>query len=75
MNKARDGMSAKLFQILKDGAVKEQHSICQQLEKTKPFVALFLILNLLPLTNTESTFHVPSVVPATTQNSKETDKA
>ena len=75
MNKARDGMSAKLFQILKDGAVKVLHSICQQIEKTKSFVALFLILNLLPLTNTESTFHVPSAFPATTRNSKETDKA
>ena len=36
MNKARggDGSPAKLFQILKDGAVKVLHSICQQIWKT-----------------------------------------
>ena len=33
MNKARggDGIPAELFQLLKDGAVKVLHSICQQL--------------------------------------------
>ena len=36
MNKASggDGISAELFQILTDGAVKVLHSICQQLGKT-----------------------------------------
>ena len=36
MNKASgvDGIPAKLFQILKDGAVKVLHSICQQIWKT-----------------------------------------
>ena len=36
MNKASggDGIPAKLFQILKDDAVKVLHSICQQLWKT-----------------------------------------
>ena len=35
-NKARggDGTSAKLFQILKDDAVKVLHSVCQQIQKT-----------------------------------------
>ena len=35
MNKAseRDRIPAELFQILKDGAVKVMHSICQQFEK------------------------------------------
>ena len=35
MNKASggDGISAKLFQILKDDAVKVLHSICQQIWK------------------------------------------
>ena len=28
-----DGIPAELFQILKDGAVKVMHSICQQFEK------------------------------------------
>ena len=37
MNKARrgDGIPAKLFQILKDDAVKVLHSICQQIWKTQ----------------------------------------
>ena len=37
MNKARggDGFPVELFQILKDGAVKELHSICQQIWKTQ----------------------------------------
>ena len=37
MNKARggDGITAKLFQILKDDAVKVLHSICQQIWKTQ----------------------------------------
>ena len=37
MNKASgcDGIPAELFQILKDDAVKEQHSICQQIWKTQ----------------------------------------
>ena len=37
MNKARggDGISAELFQILKDDAVKVMHSICQQIWKTQ----------------------------------------
>ena len=37
MNKARggDGISAELFQILKDNAVKVPHSICQQIWKTQ----------------------------------------
>ena len=37
MNKASggDGISAELFQILKDDAVKVLHSICQQLWKTQ----------------------------------------
>ena len=37
MNKAsgRDGIPVELFQILKDDAVKVQHSICQQSWKTK----------------------------------------
>ena len=30
-----DGMQAELFQILKDGAVKVLHSICQQIWKTQ----------------------------------------
>ena len=36
MNKASggDGIPAELFQILKDGAVKGLHSICQQIWKT-----------------------------------------
>ena len=36
MNKARggDGIPVELFQILKDDAVKVQHSICQQIWKT-----------------------------------------
>ena len=37
MNKASggDGIPAELFQILKDDAVKVQHSICQQIWKTQ----------------------------------------
>ena len=37
MNKASggDGLSAKLFQILKDDAVKVLHSVCQQIWKTQ----------------------------------------
>ena len=37
MNKASgsDGILAELFQILKDDAVKMQHSICQQIWKTQ----------------------------------------
>ena len=37
MNKASgsDGIPAELFQILKDDAVKEFHSICQQIWKTQ----------------------------------------
>ena len=37
MNKAsgRDGIPVELFQILKDDAVKVQHSICQQSWKTQ----------------------------------------
>ena len=37
MNKVNggDGISAKLFQILKDDAVKLLHSICQQIWKTQ----------------------------------------
>ena len=37
MNKASggDGISAELFQILKDDAVKVLHSICQQIWKTQ----------------------------------------
>ena len=37
MNKANggDGITAKLFQILKDDAVKVSHSICQQIWKTQ----------------------------------------
>ena len=37
MNKASggDGIPVKLFQILKDGAVKVLHSICQQIWKTQ----------------------------------------
>ena len=36
-NKARggDGIPVELFQILKDDAVKELHSICQQISKTQ----------------------------------------
>ena len=30
-----DGISAELFQVLNDEAVKVQHSICQQLWKTQ----------------------------------------
>ena len=39
MNKASggDGIPAKLFQVLKDGAVKLLHSICQQIWKTQPW--------------------------------------
>ena len=35
MNKATggDGVPAELFQILKDGAVKVLHSLCQQIRK------------------------------------------
>ena len=35
MNKARgcDGIAVELFQILKDDAVKVQHSVCQQIGK------------------------------------------
>ena len=32
-----DGISAELFQILKDDAVKALHSICQQIWKTQPW--------------------------------------
>jgi len=37
MNKASggDGIPVELFQILKDDAVKVQHSICQQIRKTQ----------------------------------------
>ena len=37
MNKANggDGIPVKLFQILKDDAVKVLHSICQQIGKTQ----------------------------------------
>ena len=37
MNKASggDGIPVELFQILKDDAVKELHSICQQIWKTQ----------------------------------------
>ena len=37
MNKASggDGIPAELFKILKDDAVQVQHSICQQIWKTK----------------------------------------
>ena len=35
MNKASDGISVELFQILKDDAVKVLHSICQQIWKTQ----------------------------------------
>ena len=37
MNRATgsDGIPAELFQILKDDAVKELHSICQQIWKTQ----------------------------------------
>ena len=37
MNKASrgDGISVKVFQILKDDAVKVLHSICQQIWKTQ----------------------------------------
>ena len=37
MNKASggDGISAELFQILKDDAVKVLHSLCQQIWKTQ----------------------------------------
>ena len=37
MNKAceRDGITAELFQILKKDAIKELHSICQQIWKTQ----------------------------------------
>ena len=37
MNKAKggDGIPVKLFQILKDDAVKVLHSICQQIWKTE----------------------------------------
>ena len=39
MNKASggDGIPVELFQILKDDAVKVQHSICQQIWKTQQF--------------------------------------
>ena len=39
MNKAsgRDGIPGKLFQILKDDAVKVLHSVCQQIWKTQPW--------------------------------------
>ena len=39
MNKASggDGIPVELFQILKDDAVKELHSICQQSWKTQPW--------------------------------------
>ena len=39
MNKARggNGIPIKLFQILKDYAVKVLHSICQQIWKTEPW--------------------------------------
>ena len=38
MNKANggDGITAELFQILKDDAVKMLHSICQQIWHTQP---------------------------------------
>ena len=40
MNKASggDGMPVELFQILKDGAVKVLHSICQQIWKTQQWL-------------------------------------
>ena len=42
MNKASgcDGMPVKLFQILKDHAVKVLHSICQQIWKTQQWPKL-----------------------------------
>ena len=44
MNKASggDGIPAELFQILKDGAVKVLHSICQQIWKTQQWLLLRL---------------------------------
>ena len=41
MNKGSggDGIPAKLFQILKDDAIKVLHSICQQIWKTNSAVA------------------------------------
>ena len=40
MNKASgcDGIPVELFQILKDDAVKVQHSICQQIWKTQQWL-------------------------------------
>ena len=40
MNKARggDGILVKLFQILKDDAVKVLHQICQQISKTQQWL-------------------------------------
>ena len=40
VNKARggDGIPVELFQILKDGAVKVLHSICQQIWKTQQWL-------------------------------------
>ena len=40
MNKVSggDGIPAELFQILKDGAVKVLHSICQQIWKTQQWL-------------------------------------
>ena len=40
MNKASgdDGITAELFQILNDGAVKVMHSVCQQIWKAQPWL-------------------------------------
>ena len=42
MNKASgcDGIPVELFQILPDDAVKELHSICQQIWKTQQWAAV-----------------------------------
>ena len=51
MNKASggDGIPVELFQILKDGAVKVMHLICQQIWKTQQWtqdwkMSVFLII-------------------------------
>ena len=53
MNKASgsDEISAELFQILKDGAIKVLHSICQQIWKTQQWPQDWKKLPIIPIPN------------------------
>ena len=54
-----DGIPAKLFQILKDDAVKVLHSICQQIWKTAVAVGL---LNLHSNPKESSNYHTIALI-------------